>query len=145
MPVGIRNDYLTRTTRRSFGETNLQNNQAQFDEGEDTQGPLDIGVVVEKNVAGSSSKKGSMVIFGDSDFANNVYGGMQKNADLFLNAVNWLAEEEDLISIRARDPEDRRVSLNQRQSRIVFYFSIVFLPVSVLLIGFVVYLNRRKL
>ena len=32
----------------------------------------------------------------------------QGNRDLFLNTVNWLAQQENLISIRPRDPQDRR-------------------------------------
>ncbi|MFC1726247.1 GldG family protein [candidate division KSB1 bacterium] len=145
MSPEIRGQFLTKTTPRSFGETELKGNQAEFNEGKDKRGPLDLGVVVEKNIPGTTLKTGSLVVFGDSDFANNVYGGMQKNGDLFLNAVNWLAEEEDLVSIRAKDPEDRRVNLTPRQGKIVFYFSIIFLPIAVLLIGFAVFLNRRKL
>ena len=56
-----------------------------------------------------------LVVFGDSDFASNGYLGIQGNADLLLNTVNWLAEQENLISIRPRAPEDRRITLTQDQ------------------------------
>ena len=58
-----------------------------------------------------------IVVFGDSDFASNGYLGIPGNRDLFLNSVNWLAQQENLISIRPRDPEDRRVTLTRRRSR----------------------------
>ena len=49
-----------------------------------------------------------MVVIGDSDFAANSVLGVQGNRDLFLNTVNWLAQQENLIAIRPREPEDRR-------------------------------------
>jgi len=144
-PTGMSVQFLAKTTSRSFGETNLRNNEAEFNEEADKKGPLNIAVVARKNNPDSSGKKGALVVFGDSDFANNVYGGMQANSDMFLNVVNWLAEEEDLISIRTKPQEDRRVSLTPSQGKMVFYFSVIFLPLAVLVIGFAVFINRRKL
>ena len=37
--------------------------------------------------------------------------GIQGNQDLFLNSVNWLAQQENLIAIRPREPQDRRLTL----------------------------------
>ena len=42
-----------------------------------------------------------MVAFGDADFASNALLAFQGNRDFFLNTVAWLAEDADLISIRA--------------------------------------------
>ena len=56
-----------------------------------------------------------VAVFGDSDFAANSSLGIQGNRDLVLNAVNWLAEQENLISIRPREPEDRRITLTADQ------------------------------
>ena len=49
------------------------------------------------------------------------------NRDLFLNMLNWLTSDEDLISIRPKEPEDRRLNMNARQMSMLFYESIVFL------------------
>ena len=49
---------------------------------------------------------------GDSDFASNGWLGVQGNRDLFLNTVSWLSQQENLISIRPRDPEDRRLTMS---------------------------------
>src|SRR6185369_12873063 len=62
-----------------------------------------------------------IVVFGDSDFVSN--NGLQAapgNGDLFLNAVNWLGQQENLISIRPKSTEDRRVVLTQEQQFMVF-------------------------
>ena len=58
-----------------------------------------------------------IVVFGDSDFVANGYLGIPGNKDLFLNTVNWLAQQENLISIRPRDPEDRRCHADGRTAR----------------------------
>ena len=48
---------------------------------------------------------------GDSDFAANAYLGIEGNRDLFMNTVNWLAQQENLIAIRPREAADRRITL----------------------------------
>ena len=59
-----------------------------------------------------------IVVFGDSDFVSQrLARDSRATSDLFLNAVNWLAQQENLISIRPRDPEDRRVTLTADQQR----------------------------
>ena len=61
-----------------------------------------------------------MVAFGDADFASNALLGVQGNQDFFLNTVAWLAEDADLISIRAREPDDQRMFLTEHQQHVVF-------------------------
>ena len=53
--------------------------------------------------------------------------------------MNWLAEEEELISIRATPANVAPVVLGRQQSIVVFYFTVVFVPVAVLLLGVVVW------
>ena len=53
----------------------------------------------------SEAPEGRLVVVGDSDFiGNNLALAPLGNADLFLNMVNWLTEDEDLIAIRPRPP-----------------------------------------
>ena len=37
--------------------------------------------------------------------------GFQGNSNFFVNIVNWLAEQENLIAIRPKAPDDRRVTM----------------------------------
>ena len=69
-----------------------------------------------------------MVVVGDSDFASNAFLGMAGNRDLALNIINWLAQQENLISVRPRDPEDRRITLSQGQDRMIFWFTVLIVP-----------------
>jgi ABC-type uncharacterized transport system involved in gliding motility auxiliary subunit len=84
-----------------------------------------------------------VVTFGDSDFASNDGVGIPGNSDLFLNTVNWLAQQENLIAIRPKPPEDRRVTLTAEQQNWVAWFSIVLLPGAVIATGVYTWWRRR--
>lgn len=83
-------------------------------------------------------------MFGDSDFATNGSVGIQGNQDLALNTINWLAQQDTLIAIRPREPEDRRITLTADQQFRVQILSLLMIPGLVLGLGVVTWWNRRK-
>jgi ABC-type uncharacterized transport system involved in gliding motility auxiliary subunit len=90
-----------------------------------------------------AEEKRMLVAVGDSDFVANKYMG-QANPDLFMNSVNWLTEEEELISIRPKDQEQAQVQrLTGRQLRLVRYTSIFAVPLLLLIAGIGVWWKRR--
>jgi ABC-type uncharacterized transport system involved in gliding motility auxiliary subunit len=147
-PGGITVDPLFKSDEKSWGETNLKGREAQFDEGVDLKGPLSLAVAVTKEIKPASDKtpasKARIVVVGTSKFAENSYFDNQGNGNLFLNMVSWLAQDEDLISIRPKSPEDRRITLNQGQINLLRLFVIFVLPGIALVIGIVVVVNRRR-
>ena len=84
-----------------------------------------------------------IVVFGDSDFAANAWLGIPGNRDLFMNSVNWLAQQENMISIRPRDPKDSRISLTADQQRRIFWITVVIIPGLILLAGVQTWWRRR--
>ncbi len=146
---------LLQTTTRSWAEKNYQEEQFKLDKDVDVRGPVPIAVVVTDEIGpgdvgpdalekgGGEKNTARMVVFGDSDFACNSYFSVSGNSDLFLNVVNWLAEEEDLISIRPKAREDRRVTMTAAQSRAVFYLTVFAMPLLVVVAGIVVKLRRK--
>ena len=84
-----------------------------------------------------------VVAFGDSDFASNAALGVQGNRDLFLNTVNWLAQQENLISIRPNDADDRRITLTADQERRIFFLTVLIVPGLILLAGVQTWWRRR--
>ena len=83
------------------------------------------------------------MVFGDSDFAANGWLGIPGNRDLFLNTVNWLAQQENLIAIRPRDPEDRRITLTADQQERIFWLTVFIIPGLILLAGVQTWWRRR--
>jgi ABC-type uncharacterized transport system involved in gliding motility auxiliary subunit len=90
-------------------------------------------------------KEGRLAVFGDSDFASNKYYGVSGNGNFFLNTVNWLTEESDLISIQPKTSSPRTVQFTPSQGRLIFFVSVVILPLLILILGISVWLRRRSL
>jgi len=142
--TGYNGTVLARSNQRSWGETDLdrirQTSQASQDDN-DVPGPVPLGASME--VPAGSSGKSRLVVFGDSDFATNRYFDNQGNGDLFMNSVNWLLQDEDLISVRPKVPEDRRITMTQSQVASVRILVVILLPILILGAGGVVYWKRR--
>lgn len=148
VPSGMTFNEIGRTNPRSWGETSsLTSGKITYDDGKDLRGPITLIATVETDASNAPADKANararLVVFGDSDFAGNAYFKIQGNGDMFMNALSWLAEEEDLISVRAKDPEDRRLSLTQTQSKIILYTGVILLPLAIFVGGIMVYRKRK--
>lgn len=63
-----------------------------------------LAVQVEPKAHGDSSARGRVIVVGNSEFATDQFAQQApENLALALNAVDWLAEDDALISIRAAD------------------------------------------
>jgi ABC-type uncharacterized transport system involved in gliding motility auxiliary subunit len=87
--------------------------------------------------------QGRYVVLGSADIISNAILNFNGNRDLFLNSIAWLASQEDLISIRPKDPDDRPVELTPEQLRLVKYFALVFMPLAIVAGGLGVWWKRR--
>jgi ABC-type uncharacterized transport system involved in gliding motility auxiliary subunit len=155
LPKGVQASPLAQTSRQSWGETDknvFQTGKATPEPNEKT-GPLSVAMVVtvdaqpDPKAEGDAAKKtpkARIVVVGTADFASNQFLGAQGNRDFFLNVVSWLAEEEDLISIRAKDPRQNPVVLTAGQSNLVLGLPLLVLPGAVLMCGIVVIMQRRR-
>ena len=131
---------LFSTSENSFATSNLSSAEIRVDPKKDKKGPLVLGAA---GTVKSGGKEGRFVAVGSSNFLGNNILKFNGNRDLFLNMMNWLSSDEDLISIRPKDPEDRRLNLSGRQMSVLFYSSMVFLPLIVVASGFAVWWRRR--
>jgi ABC-type uncharacterized transport system involved in gliding motility auxiliary subunit len=131
---------LIKTSDASWAETDLKSTEVKFDSGKDARGPISLGVAATKKVG---DKEARFVVIGDSDFPANNYVGRAGNGDLFLNTLNWLAQDEDLISIRPKSPTNRNVTLTESQSRFFFWLAVLLMPLAVIGSGAYVWWKRR--
>ena len=78
-----------------------------------------------------------LLLFGDSDFLSNRYINAGSNKDLILNAFVALSGEEELVSIRPKQPKGTKITLNryQRMSLVLAYvvFPLIFLITALLI------------
>jgi ABC-type uncharacterized transport system involved in gliding motility auxiliary subunit len=133
---------LLKTLEQSWAETELKPGETpQLDEGKDKEGPITIGVAGSKTVGDNEAR---LVVIGDSDFPANAYTQVSRsNVDLFLNSINWLAQDEDLISIRPKSATDRRVTMTASQQNLLFWVTILLMPGAVIGSGVYIWWKRR--
>ena len=152
------------TSERSWAETDM----AELASGEvspggdDTEGPISIGAAVsvaveredpsgilaDDDAAETADEdeptlEARVAVIGDSDFATNGVLGIQGNRDLALNTIDWLAQQENLISIRPRQPEDRRITLTADQQWRVQVMTLFMIPAVVIGLGLLTWYRRR--
>jgi ABC-type uncharacterized transport system involved in gliding motility auxiliary subunit len=133
---------LFETSANSYATSNLGSNEIRIDTKNDKKGPLTLGAAGSYNT-GNPNNQGRFVVVGSSNWAANNILRFNGNRDLFMNMVNWLTSDEDLISIRPKEPENRPLMLTQRQMSTLFWSSVVFLPAIVVLSGMMVWWRRR--
>jgi len=166
-PEGATVTELAKTSPNSWSERELDQKEVKFDAAKDKQGPIGLAAVAEIPVKAEApapaaakpgepaapatpakteaEKKTRIAVIGDSDFVKNRYYGLSGNGNFFLNIVNWLTEEADLIAIQPKTQTPRTIQLTPAQGRLLFLVSIVILPLAVLLLGFSVWARRRTL
>jgi ABC-type uncharacterized transport system involved in gliding motility auxiliary subunit len=145
-PEGCHVRYLAKTHSSSWGEKDflsIQRRRAKRDE-EDRKGPLPVALTVDIDKIERKEVKAKIAIFGDSDFITNANLNTSGNKDLFLNTLSWLAEEEDLISIRPKERTHQPLSLSLVEGRILFWIPLVILPAFVLFGGIGICVLRRR-
>jgi gliding motility-associatede transport system auxiliary component len=84
-----------------------------------------------------------VVAIGDSDFAANGFLGLPGSRDLFMNVTNWLAGQENMIAIRPRDAQDRRIAMTADQQRRVMWLTIFIIPGLIIVTGIHTWWRRR--
>ncbi len=172
-PKGTTVQALARTSAQSWGETDkaaLQRGEAKADP-QDKPGPLPVAAVAtvdaappapaaapgapptaastapkDGDAADAAKKpaKARLVVIGTANLASNQFLGAQGNRDFFLNAVSWLAEDENQISVRARDTKSNPIVLSPPQAELVLWLPVALLPGAVILVGIVAVVSRRR-
>ena len=121
----------------------------------DIKGPVSLGVAAEpepeapaKAGEGAAAKDPAaewrLVVFGDSDFAANASVANAGNLNLGLNAVNWLARQQQALGIAPRQPEQVSLYLSAAQMRGITLLSLIGLPGAAILLGVAVWWRRRR-
>lgn len=106
------------------------------------KGPLTLAAAGTYNT-GKQNSQGRFVVVGNSGWAANSFIRFNGNRDLALNAMNWLSSDEDLISIRPKEEEDRRITMTRAQMNWVRTTSQFLIPLAVIFAGVSVWWRRR--
>ncbi|WP_251960467.1 GldG family protein [Nostoc commune] len=85
-----------------------------------------------------------LVVLGNSDFATDGLFQQQLNGDVFLNSVTWLSQQDQQpLSIRPKEPKNRRITLTTTQSNLLILSSLLVLPLIGFAIAVIIWWKRR--
>ncbi|WP_127580259.1 GldG family protein [Paenibacillus koleovorans] len=139
----FRANALLTTTDKAYGETDLAtltttNKTTNGDT--DLKGPLDLAYAIQ-----DKDNKPKAIVIGNTQFLMDQVIGQQGNKDFALNAVSWLQEQTDMITIRPREEAQvQQVFLMPSDRNKILYGSVVGFPLLFLVIGGVIWWRRRK-
>ncbi len=152
---------LINTSANSWAESNIKEltsgKVARELESGDKAGPVSLAATVSAPAAEAPAPAAAdatkptdapkpetrIAVFGDSDFVTNGFLGIPGNRDLFLNTINWLAQQENLISIRPREPGNSTLNLTRDAADRIFWLSIVIIPGLIIAAGVQTWWRRR--
>ncbi|BAY81349.1 hypothetical protein NIES267_08250 [Calothrix parasitica NIES-267] len=170
---GVQNTPLLRTQPlpASWGESDWESEELEYNENQDTPGPLTLGIALTKkipaqptptptnsptptatpsptptptNSQNNKSSESRMVVFGDSDFITDGFFSQQLNGDVFLNSVTWLSKQDSQpLSIRPKQAKNRRINLSQSQANLVALSSVLVLPILAFASAALLWFQRR--
>src|SRR6185436_10456299 len=132
---------LVEVAQRGWIENGDLQKDLHFDKDRDVRGPVTVSVVLERKVKDKSQR---VVVVGTSQFLSNQYVGMLANLDLGTNMLNWLAEDENLISVQPRSRVDTEFTLGRTGLTFIGLWFLLALPAAFLLIGGMVWWRRRQ-
>lgn len=166
-PEGWTVDELFETSTSSFATASMTIEGSAVrlgPESSQTEGPLVLAVAAEYDVPEPESEtagadpeptdepgesdeeaeaQGRVVAVGSNGFASNYGLSLGGNRDLLLNMMNWLSSDEDLISIRPRDPDSTPIDMTSAEMWRIFLGSIVLLPLVIIVTGVWTWWGRR--
>lgn len=161
---------LVNSSKESFGE--FTPDRIKFDEGRDQKGPNTIMVLLTRKPVsavtsamiqhgadkagvagataedvggkpGTAARKSRIAISGDSDFATNSFFNIMGNGALFLNTVNYLAAQENLIGVEPRSHDIPRVNMTNRQMKATLFLCVILIPALLAVVGIAVWWKQR--
>ena len=143
---------LAFTTLESWAQNTQENETVKYNSESDALGPFPTIMLIEaiseigkspKEKADGTLAQTAIVVIGDTDFASNKYSSSAKNADLFVNSINWLAKDYELITIRPKTAAFRELVLTKSERDFIRWSGWLLMPISVGIAGMVSWWRRR--
>jgi ABC-type uncharacterized transport system involved in gliding motility auxiliary subunit len=141
-PSGVTITDLGSTGASAWGDNNYStsNPQLVYDANVDTPGPLQIAVAGENSATG-----GRVVVFGDSEFADDTNFNQYGNRDMFINSVDWAAGQEKLISLTPYSAEQRTFQPPSPLATVgLIVLAVCVVPLLILVAGVWTWMARRR-
>jgi ABC-type uncharacterized transport system involved in gliding motility auxiliary subunit len=132
---------LVEVAQTGWIETGDLKGELRFDKDRDVKGPVPVFVALERKVKDRGQR---VVVAGGSGFLTNQFVGLLNNVDLGTNILNWLSEDENLITIQPRPRVDSSLALTRTSLTLIVLLFLVLLPATLLAAGGTIWWRRRR-
>jgi gliding motility-associatede transport system auxiliary component len=138
------------TGDHTWSETAKLEGAVEFNEDSDTQGPLTIGISLEREIELEDEdelviKQQRIVVMGDGDFLSNTYLANSGNNELGTRIINWLSSDDEFISIPPKIASDSQINMSSTVLGIIGIGFLFVLPAALIVIGITIGVRRKKL
>lgn len=117
------------------------NEKLHFNKKVDIPGPVDIALALERTV---DDRPQRVVVVGSGSFLANMYAGNGRNLDLGINMVNWLCNQDNVISVLPKASKDDAITLSLVQLETIAIGLAIVLPLLLLMTGALVWASRKR-
>jgi len=132
---------LVEAAPRGWVSSRTVQGKPRFDKNNDVPGPVNVALALQRDI---NDREQRIVIVGSGSFLANAYSGNGGNMDFGVNMVNWLSNEEKLISLQPRAVKDGAVNLSKTQLGLIGGGLLIALPLLLVLVGGVMWWKRRR-
>ncbi|PWT71948.1 MAG: hypothetical protein C5B46_07590 [Proteobacteria bacterium] len=132
---------LVEVAQRGWVETGSLDKDLRYDKDRDVHGPVVVAAALERKVKDKSQR---VVVVGGSQFLSNQSIGLLSNLDLGVNMLNWLAADENLITVQPRSRVDSELTLGRAPLAMIGFGFLIVLPLAFLLTGGMIWWRRRQ-
>lgn len=140
----IHSDLLI-SSENSWAETSDLSSIVEFNPAEDIRGPLTLGIAQQRQIKINDRLVAQrVVVIGDTDFLSNSHLGHGANLDFIIKTMNWLAEDDQLITISPKTAADLTLKLSATYTSIIGLFFLIGLPLILFSSGAYIWFKRRK-
>ena len=131
--------WLLSTSDSSYAKLAALNMTTTSKEDGDTDGPFHVAAVSEKG-------EGKLLWITSDSFLNSnvdqVVSGA--NSDLYLNALNWMGDQEESISIRAKSMDSETLTVPAASSTLWSAIMIGGIPAVLAAMGIIIWIRRKR-
>lgn len=149
--LGVTRTDMLSTSEKSFYRTNLQDTSFTPSEGEKEEVSV-VASILEKTLNEEEEKKSKLVVFANNLFATDIAIyvndpppaaiALRQNKDLIINSVQYIAEMEDVMTIR-KTINITQYTATEAQDQIIKVI-IYGLPIIIIIAGIIVWQLRRR-
>ncbi|MBI1395441.1 MAG: ABC transporter [Betaproteobacteria bacterium] len=132
---------LVDVAQQGWIETGALEGDVTYDANRDIKGPVTVAGALEREVSGKPQR---VVVVGTGNFLANTYAGLLGNLDLGINMVNWLAGDENLITLQPHPLVDGSLEFARGSLTFIALGFLLALPAAFLATGAMIWWRRRQ-